>query len=269
MRTLLQVVIAVVSSVLITTQGLEAGSGMSSSSPVLVELFTSEGCSSCPPADAFLQKLDQQTVPGTQVIVLSEHVDYWNHIGWKDPYSSSFYSQRQNAYGSRFNLGDVYTPQMVVDGVAQFAGSDQVLANAAISKAASNPKIAVRLSEVSVSTGKVLSAHVVTEPLTTSFGQREVDLWLAIALDHAESQVAKGENAGRKLTHTAVVRKITKIGTVKQGQSFAQDIQVKLDFETDTHNLRLIAFVQEAHQGRVFGAALQAVAASSEPKATN
>jgi hypothetical protein len=226
--------------------------------PVLVELFTSEGCSSCPPADALLQKLDQQPIAGEQVIVLSEHVDYWNHIGWKDPYSARFYSDRQGTYARRLG-DDVYTPQMVVDGASHFVGSDPALANQAFAKALTRPKVAVRLSSVLVGATDVLQAHLETGALQESFGLHEADIYVAIALNHAESQISGGENSGRRLSHTAIVKSIVKVGRLGRGQTFAQDVQLKLDRGTDAHNLRLIVFVQEPGQGRVIGAAVQTV----------
>ena len=107
---------------------------------MLVELFTSEGCSSCPPADRLLERLDPQA------IVLSEHVDYWNHQGWKDPFSASIFTQRQEAYGRRFGLDSVYTPEMVVDGETEFNGADGRRALAEISQADRRPKAQVRIS---------------------------------------------------------------------------------------------------------------------------
>src|ERR1700730_1137615 len=125
-------------------QASDLPSGSTGRTPVLVELFTSEGCSSCPPADALLQKLDQQPIAGEEMIVLSEHVDYWNHEGWKDPYSARFYSDRQGVYARRLGLSDVYTPQMIVDGSSQFVGSDTALAQKAFAKALADPKVGVR-----------------------------------------------------------------------------------------------------------------------------
>ncbi len=243
----------------LSTQASELSSSLDAHIPVLVELFTSEGCSSCPPADALLQKLDKQPIAGEEMIVLSEHVDYWNHIGWKDPYSSRFYSDRQSAYARRLGLSDVYTPQMIVDGSSQFVGSDEGLADKALAKALTEPKLTVRLSSVSIGTTNVLLAHLETGALEQSFGLGAAEVYVAVALNRAESQVSRGENAGRRLAHTAVVRSIVKVGSVRQGQTFAQNIQVKLDPGTDTHNLRLIAFVQEPGQGRVIGAAMRTV----------
>jgi hypothetical protein len=247
-----------------STSGMVARAPESSASPaprtpVLVELFTSEGCSSCPPADAFLQRLDRQPISRAEMIVLSEHVDYWNHIGWKDPYSSRFYSDRQEIYAKRLGLDSVYTPQMVVDGTSEFVGSDAALADKAFAKALAKSKIPVQLSSVSLGTTNILQAHLETDALPASFGLREADVYVTVALNRAESQVAHGENAGRTLTHTAVVRSIMKVGTLRQGQAFAQDIQMKLDPGTDAHNLRLIAFLQEPGQGRVVGADVEIV----------
>ena len=230
-----------------------------SSSPVLVELFTSEGCSSCPPADRLLQDLDRsQPVAGAELIVLSEHVDYWNHIGWADPYSSRFFSDRQSAYSDRFRLGSVYTPQMVVDGTTEFVGNDSHLASQACEKARRVEKIPVRISAISLESPDTLRAHVETDPLPESSKARKAEIYV-VALNHAESQVLRGENEGRRLTHVAVVQSLTKVGSVEKGKRFVQDVRIKLDPRTDPANLRVIAFLQESSLGPVLGAALQRV----------
>ena len=229
-------------------------------SPVLVELFTSEGCSSCPPADALLQQLDRsQPVAGAQLIVLSEHVDYWNHIGWTDPYSSRFFSDRQSAYSERFGLSSVYTPQMVVDGTTEFVGNDSHLASQAVQKALALQKVPVRISGVSLDTPNTLRAHVEADALPETFRARKADVYLVVALNHAESQVLRGENGGRRLTHAGVVQSLTKVGSLEVGKNFSQDVRVKLDSRTDLTNLRVIAFVQQAGQRQVLGAALEKV----------
>ena len=128
--------------------------------PVLLELFTSEGCSDCPPADRLLGELDQnQPVPGAELIVLSEHVDYWDRLGWKDPFSSSQYTARQQEYASKLSHDGVYTPQLVVDGRFGFVGSDGREAVSAIQKAIREPKIAIAIAIVTRS-GNEVSAHI-------------------------------------------------------------------------------------------------------------
>ena len=239
--------------------GADAGSNVRT--PMLVELFTSEGCSSCPPADKFLQTLDGQPIPGAEIIVLSEHVDYWNHIGWRDPYSASFYSQRQSVYAKRFGLDSVYTPQMVVDGTSQFVGSNSGQADKVFRKALVVPKLPVHLSSISADASNTLHTHLETGTLDSSFGLREAELYVAVALNRAESQVSSGENAGHRLAHVSVVQRLTKVGELKQGQILSRDVRLKLPPGSDLHNLRLIAFVQESQQGRVLGAASMPVTA--------
>jgi hypothetical protein len=227
------------------------------SSPVLVELFTSEGCSSCPPADALLQQMDAaQPVPGAQLIVLSEHVDYWNHDGWKDPYSSSFLTDRQSGYVRALSLNTPYTPQIIVDGASELRanGTEQVIQ--LLQKAAATPKVPVRISSLSIEAQSpaLLRAHIDVDGRSQ---KHNADIFVAVALDHAESQVLRGENTGRHLEHVAVVQEITRIGKLEKQKSFGQDFQVKLKPGTDPMNIRVIAFVQESGFGKVLGTALQ------------
>ncbi len=226
-------------------------------SPVLVELFTSEGCSSCPPADALLGKLDGlQPIAGARVIVLSEHVDYWNHDGWKDSYSSSFFTARQGDYERRFGLSSAYTPQMVVDGAAQLNGSDAGGVSRAIESARGHVKIPVRISSVALANPRTLRVHLEVEPLPGDFKAGKADIFVAVALDHAESHVLGGENKGRDIRHVAVVESISKVGTAERGKNFDGDVLVKVKATSDPANLRLIAFVQESDAGEVVGASL-------------
>jgi hypothetical protein len=226
-------------------------------SPVLVELFTSEGCSTCPPADALLTKLDGlQPIAGAQVIVLSEHVDYWNHDGWKDVYSSSFFTDRQSEYVRRLEAKTPYTPQMVVDGATQLNGGDVGAVGRAIETARSHVKIPVRISSVSLADPKTIHVHLAVEALPADFKLKKADIFVAVALDHAESHVGAGENKGRDLRHVAVAESITKVGTVEKGKNFDRDVVVKVKAPPDMGNLRLIAFVQGSYTGDVVGAAL-------------
>jgi hypothetical protein len=225
--------------------------------PVVVELFTSEGCSSCPPADALLQKFDQESFSGARLIVLSEHVDYWNHIGWKDPYSAAAFSDRQSAYGNHLRLESVYTPQMIVDGADEFVGSNSSDAQKAFEKAVLRAKVSVKISGVRQE-GGVLKALVETGAMPPDL--RQADVVVAVALDRAESQVNAGENAGHRLTHVGVVRALVKAGSVGAMQSFSKEIGLPLDKDLLTSELRVIAFLQEPGPGRIRGAALEKLA---------
>jgi hypothetical protein len=228
--------------------------------PVLIELFTSEGCSSCPPVDVLLKKLDTaQPIPGAQLIVLSEHVTYWDHDGWKDPNSSPALTERQNSYESALGETTVFTPQLVVDGTQEVRAGDPKQIQETLQKAAATPKVAVRIGDVSIDPGNPMQllARIETD---ASFENHSADIYVAVALDHVESQVLRGENGGRHLVHVAVVQELTKIGKLPKEKAFAQDVQLKLKPGTDPKNIRLIVFVQESGPGKVVGAALRKLA---------
>jgi hypothetical protein len=228
--------------------------------PVLVELFTSEGCSSCPPADALLGKLDGQPIPGTQLIVLSEHVDYWDHDGWKDAYSSRLFTERQEDYVRRFKLNSAFTPQMVIDGANQTNGSNGPAVASALKNAVSQAKIPLKISSISVADKNTLQVHLVVSTLPADSREKKADIFIAVALDHAESHVSGGENKGRDIRHVAVAESINKVGTVDKTKNFDRDVQVKVQGKVsstvDLANLRLIAFVQAPDAGPVLGASL-------------
>jgi hypothetical protein len=229
----------------------------SSASPLLVELFTSEGCSSCPPADVWLQQIDAaQPVPGVQLIVLSEHVDYWNHDGWRDPFSSSLISDRQSAYVRALGLKSPYTPQVIVDGTADLQISDAQQVEQTFQKAATIPKFSIRILKAALDPKNPAVVRVQVEVQGNS-ANRNADLYEVVALDHAESQVLRGENSGKHLTHVAVLENLTKIGRLEKGKTFSREVEAKLKPGTDPSNVRLIVFAQEPGPGRVLGAALE------------
>jgi hypothetical protein len=220
--------------------------------PVLVELFTSEGCSSCPPADLLLEKLDRlQPVPGAAIIVLSEHVDYWNSPAWNDPYSSAVFSQRQQTYARWSNIENVYTPQMIVDGSTEFVGSDGRRAQSAIAAASKQEKVGVRISPVAA------GMRIDVDALPKSAGRREADVYLVQADERGTNEVAGGENKGRRLHHIAIARRIEKLGTVNAREPFSKDAHTT----PGPTAMRWIAFAQERASGRVWGAAVTAVLA--------
>ena len=216
--------------------------------PVLAELFTSEGCDSCPPADALLRKLDSaQPVGGAQIIVLSEHVDYWNHLGWRDPYSAPQFSRRQADY-ARMLEAESYTPQLVIDGREQMNGSDAKAIGAAIGRAAARPKLPVRIVEA-----RREGAEVVVQ-LSIDPHPSRANVWVAVADETARSSVNRGENAGRTLDHVAVVRTLSKAGSLNKSEKFEKTARLPVGASA----ARLAVFVQESG-GPVLGAATASI----------
>ncbi|MGC2403315.1 MAG: DUF1223 domain-containing protein [Acidobacteriaceae bacterium] len=217
---------------------------------VLVELFTSEGCSSCPPADALLRQVNGTRTNGGQLIVgISEHVTYWNSLGWSDPFSSSLYTDRQNAYGQRLHLDGVYTPQMVINGSEQIVGSDRAaLAGAVKMEEDQRPQLSLRILSVSVAQS-VLTVHLTTSGDLPAHG---ADLIAVLADDSDRSNVLRGENSGRDLVHVAVARSITRIARVQSTGEQTVQIPIPASLQTSQGH-HLILFAQTPGNGRVLG----------------
>ena len=164
----------------------------------VVELFTSEGCSSCPPADRLLRDLAARD--DARLFPLAFHVDYWNRLGWRDPFSDEAYSRRQRAYARAVGAGRVYTPQMIVNGQREFVASRRTEAERAIQHALDTPATATVDLSASV-TGRAVAVDY-----AVSDAPEAVVLHLALVQREAEQAVPRGENAGRTLRHANVVR---------------------------------------------------------------
>jgi hypothetical protein len=221
--------------------------------PVLVELFTAEGCSSCPPADHLLEQLDaSQPIPGAHLIVLSEHVDYWDGQGWPDPYASKAFTERQVAYERSLKVSEPFTPQFVVDGTVDMRLSRRERIGGQLNAAAASVKIPVSIESASVSEG---SSPTIDGSVRVEGAQGPCELFVAVALDHADSQVLRGENRGQHLTHVAVLVALSRIGSVAAGDSSRQSFSLPLRPGLEHSPLRVIAFVQRPGPGAVVGAA--------------
>jgi hypothetical protein len=217
--------------------------------PVVIELFTSEGCSSCPPADRLLMKFDhEQPIAGADLIVLSEHVDYWNSGGWIDPYSSHEFSERQQRYVSALRVPDPYTPQAVIDGRFEAVGNNARQLEAAIQDALKEKKIPLGLKAVRSEGG----VHV--ELSTSEVMARGAEVYFAIAEDAVQSKVSAGENGGHLLAHTAVVRSLTKGGKL-QGDHAIVSADIKMNARWGK-KLRVVAFVADRDGGKILGSAM-------------
>jgi hypothetical protein len=219
-----------------------AGATAQDKAPVVVELFTSEGCSSCPPADAFLGELAQRP----DIVPLAFHVDYWDYIGWKDPYASPANTRRQHDYVAALGLHMVYTPQMVIDGRTDVAGSDRNDVEAAIAKAAARAKLAISIEK------DASGAYRVIIPAAAAPAGGSATVWLALFDSEQETAVKRGENSGRTLKEYNIVREWRKIGTWN-GDAAALPLDVAMA-DPDRNGCAVI--VQSDPVGPILGAAL-------------
>ncbi len=221
--------------------------------PVLVELFTSEGCSSCPPADTLLTRLAaEKTIGRAGIVTLAFHVDYWDRLGWKDRFSSAAFTDRQHRYAAAWRSGRVYTPQAVVDGRVEFVGSDVARALDALAAAAGRPHATVDLGLAAGDTeGKRLLRVAIDPPPGAAVAG---DVLLAIAEDGVASEVTAGENARKRLEHTGVVRSLTRIGRLTNGAPLRLDsVAVPIDGAWASGRLRAVVFVQDEKTRAVHG----------------
>jgi hypothetical protein len=226
----------------VVTEGKPASIPGSYAPVAVLELFTSEGCSSCPAADDILPQLARRD---DNIIPLSFHVDYWNRLGWTDPFSSAVYTERQKLYADEFNVESIYTPQLVINGVYELVGSSQALAETLIKKALTEKKsVELSIEEVKKEIGKINFIVKADGNLKGS------QLMTALVQKTAVTQVKAGENDGRKLSHTNVVRSFSI-------QTLSKKMKIELPFpgNIDEDNWELIVYASENDHLKILGAA--------------
>lgn len=220
--------------------------------PVLVELFTSEGCSSCPAADALLESLQrEQPVGSAEVIPVGLHVDYFNDLGWKDAFSSASFTARQRDYSPVFGPDSVYTPQIVVDGREAVPGNDRNQVRRAIESAADRPHLPLRV------TARVTAdrLHITIDLPGAPPNTERIDVFAAITEDDVTSVVKRGENSGRTLHHVAVARKIERLQSLtSKGSVLQRQLQIAEGWSRPA--LRTVVWLQGINSRQVYGAAL-------------
>ncbi|MBV8390978.1 MAG: DUF1223 domain-containing protein [Mucilaginibacter sp.] len=212
----------------------------------VVELFTSEGCSSCPPADALVAKVQKESAD-KPVYILAFHVDYWNRLGWKDAFSSHDYSNRQYQYSRWLKSSEVYTPQVIVNGRTEFVGSDENRLRSAIKSGLENSaKTEISLNNIKVEGDKADIQYHVTGAASNS------DLLIALIEKNATTKVKGGENGGRTLSHVQIVSQLKTI-ILKNSANGTETIALPHGF--DSQKFELIGFVQNTSNGEITGAA--------------
>lgn len=213
----------------------------------VVELYTSQGCSSCPPADRLLSKIIAEAAQtGKRIYPLSFHVDYWNRLGWKDPFSQAIFSERQRNYAAALKLNGVYTPQMVVNGQAEFVGSNEKELQYAL-RQTEKEKAQATFTKVSADFGH--STVAVAYQLSGAFEGCKLQIALVSAKEVTE--IKRGENGGRTLTNEHVVRHLTSINAQAEGRvSFPGPT----DLSTNKANYSVILFVQQQQSLKIIGA---------------
>lgn len=206
----------------------------------VVELYTSQGCSSCPPADTYLGKLAERA----DILALSFHVDYWDYIGWKDPYALHFNTERQRAYARNLGMGYVYTPQMIIQGMAHTTGSNQESVETLIRDLKGAKRLDVQLG---------LAEKGIKLDISGGTFDDETGRILITTYDAKhENDVRRGENSGRTLAHYNVVRDMAEVGVWK-GEKLSMLLTDKM-IEMKGHD-GCAVLIQSAKSGRILGAA--------------